>query len=329
MHFGKCVVTCAMLAACCASDVAHAETAVIQRQRQAMGTTFVVLARAPGAGVAAGSVATREALDAALDEVTRLDRVMSHYDDDSELSRLVRLRANGPVEVSADLYGVLDAALTMSRRTQGRFDVTVGRLVQMWRQAADEGRSPSDAELAEARACAGPASLALLPERRVHVRTACVAIDLGGIAKGLAVDRALRVLAARGILDAMVNAGGSTMAAMGAAGDDTGGWPVQLHGREVPSVLADAAVSTSQASRELVVPATGQLVATPLTVTVVMRDAIEADAWSTALLLATPEEGAAMLREVPGAFVTWTDETGRVVAVHERGAAGVRSGGTR
>ena len=329
MRFGKVVMTCWMLAAFCASGVAHAETAVIQRQRQAMGTMFVVLARVPEADVSAGSVATREALDAALDEVTRLDRVMSHYDDDSELSRLVRDSVNGPVGVSADLYGVLDAALTMSRRTQGRFDVTVGRLVQAWRRAADEGRAPSDAELAQARACAGPASLALLPERRVDVRTACVAIDLGGIAKGLAVDRALRMLASHGILDAIVNAGGSTMAAMGAAGDDTGGWPVQLHGREVPYVLADAAVSTSQASRELVDPATGQVVATPLTVTVVMRDAIEADAWSTALLLATPEEGAALLRQAPGAFVTWTDEAGRVVAVHERGAAGVRSGGTR
>lgn len=319
MRFGKRMATCvALVGSAVGLGAGRDAPTIVDAQRHSMGTMFVALARVPATGAAATPAAVRRALEAALDEVSRLDRVMSHYDANSELSRLVRSGAASPVEVSADLYDVLEHSLEMTRRSQGRFDVTVGTLVRTWREAGAQSRAPSDVELAAARACSGPASLTLVPPRRVYVHSSCLSLDLGGIAKGVAVDRALHVLKAHGITDAIVNAGGSTMAAIGTAEAGGQGWPVQAHGNEPVRLLRDAALSTSQASRELVDPASGSPVTTPLTVHVVMPGAAGADAWSTALLLSTIDEGRTMLRGEPSVSVTWIDKAGHVVAAHGR-----------
>lgn len=280
---------------------------VVEKQRYAMGTMFRVLVSETDASRASA------AIDAALAEVVRLDGVLSHYDERSELSRLMRHRGGEPFRASADLYGTLEQAFELARLSEGRFDVTIGPLVRAWRDARDAGREPSDAVLTAAGACVGTNLIALEPPDLVHLRSSCVSLDLGGIGKGVAVDAAVEVLRRHGITDAVVNGGGSTIRAIGSAPGRTG-WPVQTDAAGNVTQLQDAALSVSQASGEIIVPGRRAPTTTPLTVTVTAPRAAMADGLSTALLLSTLDEGHTMLRVTPDVVVSWSGLDGHVAS---------------
>lgn len=280
---------------------------VVEKQRYAMGTMFRVLVSA------AATPRASLAIDAALAEVVRLDGVLSHYDDRSELSRLMHHRGGEPFRASPDLYATLEQAQELARLSEGRFDVTVGPLVRAWRDARETGRDPSDAALAAAGACVGTHLIALEPPDLVHLRSSCLSLDLGGIGKGVAVDAAIEVLRRHGITDAVVNGGGSTIRAMGSAPGRTG-WPVQTNAVGNVTEMQDAALSVSRASGEIIVPGRRAPTTNPLTVTVTAPGAAMADGLSTALLLSTLDEGHTMLRVTPDVVVSWTGLDGHVAA---------------
>jgi thiamine biosynthesis lipoprotein len=167
-------------------------------------------------------------VNAAFDEVDRIDRLMSHYKADSPLSRINREAAKGPVPVEPELYEFLKACVRYSRESGGAFDVTVGPLMKAWGFFRGEGRMPSDAELAAVRGKVGFRHL-LFDDAAHAVRfdQAGVELDLGGIAKGYAVDRVVALLKRQGIAAALVSAGGSTIYGLGAPPDSVG-WDVQL-----------------------------------------------------------------------------------------------------
>ena len=176
-----------------------------------MGCTCTVRACGPDAA------ALPEIVDAALDEVDRVDRLMSHYRPDSPLSQLNRGAASGPVAVEPELLAFLDVCLRWSRESDGAFDVTVGPLMKAWGFFRDEGRVPEKEELA--------AVLQVVGYRRVVLDRAAgtvrfdrpgVELDLGGIGKGYAVDRVVDLLRRRGIASALVNLGGSSVYGLGA-----------------------------------------------------------------------------------------------------------------
>lgn len=284
---------------------------IVEQQRYAMGTMFRVVAR-EGASVAD----TRRAVDAALDEVVRLDRVLSHYDEQSDLSRLTREGAGRTVRVHPDLYAVITRALDLSRRSEGRFDITVGPLVRAWQGARERGGRPAADELERAAACVGYQKIAIRPPDGILLHADCMALDLGAIGKGYAVDRAIEVLSAQGVVDAVVNAGGSTIKAIGSApGYD--GWPVRTatsaDGRAVV-LLRNTALSTSEQHAEIIEPGTRAPTPRALVVTVMAKSAATADALSTALLLSTEEERQAMLRDLDGVSASWAP------AAHEDGS---------
>src|SRR5262247_547814 len=97
----------------------------------------------------------REATAAALDEVDRIDRLMSNYKNDSELSRVNREAAKAPVKVDPELFDFIAECLRYSRESEGAFDITVCPLMKAWGFFRGEGRMPSEAELAEARGRVG------------------------------------------------------------------------------------------------------------------------------------------------------------------------------
>ncbi|HYM01444.1 MAG TPA: FAD:protein FMN transferase [Stellaceae bacterium] len=138
------------------------------------------------------------AIDAAFDAVALVHRLMSPRERDSDVSRLNRGAAAKVVVVHPWTYRVLEVALDLERRSAGAFDITA------------QARSPR-------RPDAG-ASIKLAPGSRARFFKADARVDLGGIAKGFAVDRALEVLAARGVPQAIVNAGGD-LAVMGDAAE--------------------------------------------------------------------------------------------------------------
>jgi FAD:protein FMN transferase len=159
----------------------------------------------------------REAAAAALDEVDRIDRLMSHYKKDSELSRVNREAAKAPVKVDPELFDFIAECLRYSRESEGAFDITVGPLMKAWGFFRGEGRMPSEAELARARNSVGYQHVILnQKDGTIFFDKAGVEIDLGGIAKGYAVDRAVAVLKQHGVTSALLSAGGSTTYALGA-----------------------------------------------------------------------------------------------------------------
>jgi len=182
-----------------------------EESREAMGCTGTVRACGQGAAELPAIVG------AALDEIDRVDRLMSHYRRDSPLSRLNREAAKGPVAVEPELLDFLAECLRWSRESNGAFDVTVGPLMKAWGFFRDEGHVPGGDELARARALVCYRHVELDPVAgTIRFDRPGVELDLGGIGKGYAVDRAVSLLRRRGIASALVNLGGSSVYGLGA-----------------------------------------------------------------------------------------------------------------
>lgn len=261
------------------------------------------------------------AIAAAFAEVARLERILSDYDPESELSRLSA--ASPTVErVGDDLWQVLERAVWFRDATEAAFDPTVGPLTALWRQARRSGRMPSPEKLAAARAAVGPSTLRLDPSgRSVELRVPGMRLDLGGIGMGYAADAAMAILERHGIRSAMIDASGDIVVSSPPPGRR--GWritvdalkPGQADGAgRVPSQmleLADAAVTTSGDAHQaveidgvryshIVDPRTGLGVVGHAAVTVIARDGTTADAVATAASVLGPVEGLRFVESLPG-----------------------------
>jgi thiamine biosynthesis lipoprotein len=149
------------------------------------------------------------AIDAVMDEMRRIDASMSTYKPDSEVSRVNKLAAHQPVKISAELFELLNTALEYSRITDGAFDITYASVGFMYDFRARI--HPDEKQIAAALPAVNYRHL-LLDRATGSVRfsRSGVRIDLGGIAKGYAVDRGIGILQRRGIKHALVSAGGDS-----------------------------------------------------------------------------------------------------------------------
>jgi thiamine biosynthesis lipoprotein len=307
-----------VLASAQAPPEAHQPQApFVHKKKYVMGTVFEIVAY--GESVAQAS----EAVDKALQEVVRLDDVMSDYKPDSALSRLNHSPHSRPERVPPDLYRVIGEALQYSRLSGGKFDVTVGPLVNLWKAAIRGGPPPSSAEEDKVRACVGYQKVELLSPDRVQFHSPCTQIDLGAIGKGYALDRAADVLRAHGISSALLDAGGSTLVAMGTPPGQAG-WPVHLKdpsNRVDPMVmLSDSSVSTSEqtppsllsAGRpgHIIDPDSGAPERTPFAVSAVARTGTASDALSTTLLLLGPAKGKELVKTLADVAAVWVSADG-------------------
>jgi len=173
---------------------------ILRRAKPLLGT-FVEIA-VEDAGPHAGA-----AIEAAFADIAKVHRLMSFHEPDSDVSRLNRDAAAHPVTVNSWTYVVLQAALDLHARSQGAFDIAVAPALR------DMGFLPRhDDEAACPPRVGGSDAIELLPARSVRFRDGGVRIDLGGIAKGFAVDRAAEALAGFGVPAGLVNAGGDLAA---------------------------------------------------------------------------------------------------------------------
>jgi len=187
------------------------------------------------------------AIEAVLAEMRRIDREMSTYKPTSEVSQVNALAAQRPLQISPELYGLLQTAHEYSQLTDGAFDITyasVGYLYDFRRRVR-----PDERQIEAALPGVNFRHVLLDPQARtVHFARAGVRIDLGGIGKGHAVDRSIELLQRRGIRHALVTAGGDSRI----IGDRFGQpWVIGIrHPDRKDQViaripLADAAISTS------------------------------------------------------------------------------------
>lgn len=208
---------------------------------------------------------------AAFDRIAGLEQVMSDYREDSEASVLTREGVGRPVAVSEDLYGVLAASEEVSLATGGAFDVTIGPVVKLWREARRTGVAPTEEQLKGAWDLVGFTSVlvdqrAPVGARRVAMDDAGMMLDFGAIGKGYAAQRAVDLLKERGFERCMVAIAGDIVvgdAPVAEDGRETEGWRIDVRtgvlkgegvaGREASAgtlVLRNAAVSTSGDSEQ-------------------------------------------------------------------------------
>ena len=306
-------VSALLLALSASADTAS--LSMVHRQRYAMGTMFDIIVHHPSRASA------EDAVEKALDEVVRLDALMSHFNPESELSRLNRQASDRAVPVDASVFDILERSVAMSRRSGGRFDVTIAPLLKVWKRQAEDGRVPSATAIATARECVGSQYLELSPPNFVRFRSPCLELDLGGIGKGYAVDTAMAVLRAAGIQHATINAGGSSIAAIGTP-PGRNGWPVRIGGVRRAGralLLRDSSISTSQqdpsdVSRSIVDARNGARPEPSLTVSVVTPDATLADALSTTLLMMSVQDGKNLLGGFDDVSALWVTASGELNA---------------
>ncbi len=270
------------------------EQVVTEVTRRAMATEFGVAL--PGED--------RAAIETAIDALEELDQIeaeLSIFRPGSAISRINQLAGIEPVRVSADVIEILTRAAEIYELTAGAFDVTAGPLVECWGFTRRRGRKPTEEEIAAAQALVGSDRITIDAEHRtVFLQQAGMAINLGGIGKGFALDRLAARLTASGVTSFLIHGGRSSVLAQGSdTNDPTDGWRVGIEHPLRPGVrlgelrLCDAALATSGSGKQffhhrgqrvghVLDPRTGRPAGNMLSITVITRSAVDADALATA-----------------------------------------------
>ena len=299
----------------------HCRSARVGQAETLMGTLVEITAE----GRDHKLVKARVAL--AFEEVRRVDRLMSTFREDSELSRINRAAGVAPVQVSPEVLEAIERSLEVSRLSDGAFDISYAALGGLWDFSGEKpARVPEAAEIA--------ARLKRVGWRRIQVDRSAgtvflpeagMRLDLGAIAKGYAVDRALAALKVPGVDRALVTAGGD-LRAFTRPGEKPWRIGIQDPARRDRLLgeleIQNQAVATSgqyerfveiQGRRygHILDPRTGRPAEGVLGATVIAGEAWEADAWATALLVLGPEQGIKLLPSPPGIEALIVDAKGR------------------
>jgi len=268
------------------------------------------------------STATHAAAEA-FDVIGRLDAMMSDYRADSELSQLPRLAVDRSTSVPDDLFHVLDFSQRVALQSDGAFDVTIGPLVAQWRKARQSGVLPTHTERDAAMNRVGWRLLHVdSSTRTVRLESEAMRLDLGGVAKGYAAQRAVDQLSAHGFSRCLVALAGDVVA--GDPPPDQNGWVVEMphaedgeHPRRI--ILANAAISTSGDTEQFITidgiryshivdPRTGLGMTDHRTVSVIAPRGEVADAMSTALCVLGRDGVNRLIQHYPGTAVIIRDD---------------------
>ena len=314
----------ALLSGAWGADEESTAAHYIRVHRRAMACRFEVTL--PGEH-AADIGAAREALE----EADRLEALLSVFRESSAISQINRAAGSGGVEVAEEVFDLLTTCRDLSLATAGAFDITSTPLSRCWGFLRREGRLPSEAEIASARDLVGLRHLTLDSDtRRAELDRAGMALNLGAIGKGFAVQAIGTALWRRGVRHALVSSGGSSVSALG--GPDRG-WRVDVMGGPSRQRLAglrlrNAALGTSGAGEQFVEvngtryghvidPRTGWPSSGVLSAAVVTADAATADALATAFFVGGLDLARRYCDSHPGmlALITPDDGSGKPLTV--------------
>jgi len=259
-----------------------------------MGTIFRIVLYAGNATLAS------EASSEAFERVEQLEQIFSDYREDSELMRVCRTASQSPQRVSPDLFSILQSSQRVSELSDGAFDVTIGPVVRLWREARRQRRLPEAEQLSKAKLAVGYRNVVLDPDDlSVFLKRDHMSLDLGAIAKGYAADQARMVLEKHGIHCALVAAGGDL--SIGDPPPGAAGWDVEIRswtsGSESESQtlqLHNCSTSTSgdkfqflevkgKRYSHIIDPNTGLGLTDSASTTVIAPDGTTADALATTL----------------------------------------------
>jgi FAD:protein FMN transferase len=280
---------------------------IVTREAVKMGTRFELKV------VADNEAAADAAIDAAFEEVDRVEALLSEWREDSEISRVNSRAGQGPVAVGPELFEVVERAQQIAEMTDGAFDLTFASCGDLW--SVSDKRVPDEATIAECKPRIDYQQIALdRGERTIALEESHTRIGIAAIGKGYGVDRAAQVLVERGVEHFMVDGGGD-IRARGAHPKRP--WRVGVaHPRQRDKLLAsvpigDAAVVTSgdyehfferdgQRYHHIIDPRTARPARASVAATVRAANATDADALATAFFVLGPERAVEIADDLPG-----------------------------
>ena len=252
-----------------------------------------------------------EAMEAAYAEMSRIEALLTRYDDDSQIARINKRAGSEMVLVDREVQEILQRSLHYAVRTDGLFDITIGALIDLWGIGTDREHVPDSEELQRTLQYVDYTYLEIPEDGGVRLRFPEVTLDLGGIAKGYSIDRAIEILRSYTITSALLNAGGD-IRGFGTKIDGTA-WRIGVrHPRDSGILgvveLQDRAIATSgdyeryfisQGTRyhHIFVPHTGMPARGCQSVTILAQTAEKADVLATTVFLLGPQRGLAFIEE--------------------------------
>lgn len=264
--------------------------------------------------------AATQAIIFAKQEFARIERMMSSYQEDSELMHINSLAFSRPVKISDELSWVIQRSLYFSDLTNGAFDITyasVGYKYDLRHQVI-----PGEKEIQSLLPAINYRFVALQEDGFIQLRNGNTKLDLGGIGKGYAVDKVAMGFLARGINNAVITAGGDSRL----LGDKNGRpWMIGIKDPRNPEAIAvtlpldNVAVSTSgdyeryfiadgQRYHHIINPVTGKSAAEVQSVTIVGSDATTTDALSTSVFVLGVDKGLTLVESLPDTDVIIIDK---------------------
>lgn len=296
---------------------------LVRRSHQTMGTFLTITAWT------SDEVLATRAFEAAFTEFDRLERMMTVWREDSDISHINSAAGKARASVSKDVLAVITRAVELGEATDGKFDITFGALSGLWKFDHDQDNSiPAPAELKRRLAFVDYRNIEVdAGNQTVFLKKAGAKIHLGGIGKGYAIDRAVEILRGKGLDDFMVQAGGDLYVA-GRRGDRP--WRVGIRDPRGDRTtyfafaeVTDATFSTSgdyeryfekdgRRYHHILDPDTGEPASACRSATVMAPDAMTADALSTGIFILGPEKGLALADSIEGVGAVIVDRDNRV-----------------
>ena len=290
------------------STSAEAGEGIFRKSKNLMGTEMEITA------ASADEKKAYTAIEAAFAEIRRIEELMSTYISESQISKINSAAGKKPVKVDEELVRLIKRAIEYAEMTEGGFNIAVGPLIKIWK-VKEGGNIPSNDEIRKAKEMINYKYIVVDEKKKVvFLKKKGMSIDLGGIAKGYASDRAEIVLKKNGIASGIVAVAGD-INAFGKKADGNK-WRVGIqHPRKKDAFLGiieleDEAVSTSgdyerffikdgKRYHHIIDPKTGEPAGKCQSVTIVAKEATATDALSTGIFVIGPEKGMELIERLP------------------------------
>ncbi|MBI2470753.1 MAG: FAD:protein FMN transferase [Planctomycetes bacterium] len=276
-----------------------------------------------------------KAIEESLDEIERMDRIMSNYKKDSELSRLNKKAGKSPVPCIGELLDVIERSQYYSELSGGAFDITVSPIVALWGFFREKGHVPPDKEIEKVLPAVSYKNLVINksndPKKpaTVFFKNTQTQIELGAIGKGYAVDKALEIIRKFGINNACINLGGNIYVLGVPPGKNA--WKIGVqHPRNRDEILGylelkDEATATSgdyerffefngKRYSHIINPRTGRPISGTIATTIVAPTGTEVDALSTIVFVLGHEKGLELVKRIPNvdAMIASEEKDGKI-----------------
>lgn len=267
-----------------------------------------------------------KAMEEAIDYLKRMEATLSTNLEGSDVYKINQSAGKNPVKVSKETFDIIEASLDISKTSQGKFDISIGAVSNLWKIGSEDARVPSQEELVSAIKQIDYRKIQLDKEKQTVYIEEGMTLELGAISKGYIADGVRELFLKRGIHSAIINLGGNVLV-LGTSPKNEEGWnigvqnPDEVRGDTVGAVLVkDSSVVTSgiyeryleangKTYHHILNPETGYPVENEISgVTVFTKNSLQGDQFSTTLYLLGIQEGLELINKTEGVEAVFIDK---------------------